>query len=533
MNLKEQLKLSDIALNNKDFAKAKTLLEEVLKEYPDIFELNFKLGIVNNFLGNLEESLNYYKKSIKLNPNFSPAYCNLGIIYEKLNNKDSAIKSYLAAIKIDPKNSNAHYNLGNTYFNVEDLNNAEKHYYFSINFNPNNLYAYNNLLQIYDRTNNNVKLDKLLEKAKKVFGKNEIINFFEGISKYKKNNYKEVIKIYEDLKLDPNDKIKNIVKTNILAKCYDRICMYNEAFKFFEISNNITKDTYKDKFKKDNYIKLINTRMDFFLNIKSKIYKNKTLKYDNNTDPIFLVGFPRSGTTLLDTVLRTHDSIEVIEEKPLIQNLINDINVHIKGNFLNLSKIDDEKIKKIRLSYFKRREKFISRNKKEIYIDKFPLNIIYIAEINHIFPNAKYILALRNPYDAVLSCFMQSFEPNDAMSNFYNLKDASNLYDMVMSLWTKYLEILDLKTHVIKYEEIVNNFETSISNVINFLNLKWNNNLKEFNKTAEKRNMINTPSYNQVNKPLYTDSIERWKNYNDQLKDIIPKLEKWVTNFKY
>ena len=309
--------------------------------------------------------------------------------------------------------------------------------------------------------------------------------------------------------------------------------MYNEAFKFFEISNNITKDTYEDKFKKDNYIKLVNTRMDFFSNIKSKIYKDKTLNYDNSDDPIFLIGFPRSGTTLLDTILRTHDSIEVIEEKPLIQNLINDINVHIKGNFSNLSKIDDRAIKKIRLSYFKRREKFLPTNKKKIYIDKFPLNIIYIAEINHIFPNAKYILALRNPYDAVLSCFMQSFEPNDAMSNFYNLKDASNFYDMVMSLWTKYLEILDLKTHVIKYEEIVNNFEPSISKLINFLNLKWNNDLKEFNKTADKRNMINTPSYNQVNKPLYTDSIERWKNYSDQIKDNISNLEKWVTNFKY
>ena len=102
-----------------------------------------------------------------------------------------------------------------------------------------------------------------------------------------------------------------------------------------------------------------------------------------------------------------------------------------------------------------------------------------------------------------------------------------------MSLWSKYLEILDLKTHVIKYEEIVNNFEPSISKLINFLNLKWNNDLKEFNKTADKRNMINTPSYNQVNKPLYTDSIERWKNYSDQIKDNISNLEKWVTNFKY
>jgi hypothetical protein len=254
---------------------------------------------------------------------------------------------------------------------------------------------------------------------------------------------------------------------------------------------------------------------------------------DNNTDPIFLIGFPRSGTTLLDTILRTHESIEVLEEKPLIQNMINEINIHIKGDFSNLSKIDDETIKRIRLSYFENREKIISLDKTKIYIDKFPLNIIYIAEIDRIFPNAKYILSLRNPYDAVLSCFMQSFAPNDAMSNFYNLNDASNFYNIVMSLWTKYLEILDIDMHTIKYEEIVSNFESSISSVINFLNLKWNDNLKEFNKTADKRSMINTPSYNQVNKPLYTNSIERWKNYNYQFSDQINNLEKWITKFKY
>ena len=218
MDLKEQIKLSDIALNNKDFIKAISLLEKALAIYPNNFELNFKLGLIYNVLGKLNESINYYKKSVVINPNFSPAYCNLGIIYDKLNNKDLAIKNYLTAIKIDPKNSNAHYNLANTYFNIEDFNNAEKHYFFSINTNSNNIYAYNNLLQIYDRTNDNVKLDKLVEKAKKVFGKNKVISFFEGISEYKKNNYKRVIELYEDLELDPNDKIKNIVKSNILAK---------------------------------------------------------------------------------------------------------------------------------------------------------------------------------------------------------------------------------------------------------------------------------------------------------------------------
>ena len=275
MGLKEIIKLSEIALNNKDFIKAINLLEKALTMYPNNFELNFKLGLIHNVLGKLNESINYYKKSLEINPNFSPAYCNLGIIYEKLNNKDLSIKNYLVAIKKDPENSNAHYNLANTYFKIDDFNNAEKHYILSIDTNSKNIYAYNNLLQLYDRTNDNIKLNKIVEKAKKVFGKNKVIIFFEGISEYKKNNYKRVIELYKNLVLDPNDKVKNIVKSNILAKCYDHIGKYNEAFKFFEISNNITNDTYKDKFNKENYSKLIHDRLNFFSNINLKISKKK------------------------------------------------------------------------------------------------------------------------------------------------------------------------------------------------------------------------------------------------------------------
>ena len=95
----------------------------------------------------------------------------------------------------------------------------------------------------------------------------------------------------------------------------------------------------------------------------------------------------------------------------------------LNGNFSNLEKLNSKKIIKLQKIYFEEREKFIRVKKNEIFIDKLPLNIIYIAEILKIFPSAKFIFALRNPFDAVLSCFMQPFIPNDAMSNFLNLKD--------------------------------------------------------------------------------------------------------------
>ena len=162
-----------------------------------------------------------------------------------------------------------------------------------------------------------------------------------------------------------------------------------------------------------------------------------------------------------------------------------------------------------------------------------PLNIIHIAEIVRVFPDAKFIVSLRHPYDCVLSCYMQSFKLNDAMSNFLNLKDTSNLYNQVMDLWTKYVEIFDLKYHEIKYEDIVSDFDTSIKKILSFLDLDWSDAVLDFYKTAEKRKLISTPSYDQVNKPIYSKSVFKWKNYEKNLSEIIPSLKPWLTRFKY
>jgi tetratricopeptide (TPR) repeat protein len=532
MNLKELIDLSDKALARNNFKEAKNLLEKAIKINSNIFELYHKLGLINNNLGNFEDSIEYFKKVTLINPNFSAAFCNLGIVYAKLNNKNLAIQNYLKAIEIDPKNFKAYYNLGNYYLNNNDLNNAEKYYNLSISIIPNNIYPYNNLFQIYDRSNNLKKLDEILQKAKNIFGINSIIEFFIGISEYRKNNYQKVIKIFEKIKLNKNDIPKNVLKANILAKCYDHMGMYHEAFKFFEISNKILVDVYKKSVDKKKYTNTIEKREKFFSRTNLKIWKNTNYK-ENNLDPVFLIGFPRSGTTLLDTILRTHSSIEVLEEKPIVDKLINEMEFIINGDFSKLEKIDEHTIKKLRLLYFENRKKFLSTQKNKVYIDKLPLNIIHIGEINRIFPNSKYILALRNPYDSVLSCFMQPFVPNNAMSNFSNLYDASKLYDQVMQLWSKYEEILDLKVHTIKYEEIVNNFDLTIKDLLKFLELDWNNELKEFYKTAEKRGIINTPSYNQINKPLYNQSIGRWKNYEDKFSETKKILDKWVNRFNY
>ena len=186
----------------------------------------------------------------------------------------------------------------------------------------------------------------------------------------------------------------------------------------------------------------------------------------------------------------------------------------------------------MRKFYFDQRNKYLNDNNK-IIIDKMPLNIIYVGEIIRYFPNAKFILAIRHPNDCILSCFMQNFLLNHAMANFLNLKDSAKLYDSVMKLWEIYKSKFSIDFHTIKYEDLISNFEGSISDLLKFLDLSWSDKVSEFYKTSQKRGMIATPSYNQVNQPLYSKSIGRWKNYEKELIEGKQYLESWIIKYGY
>jgi hypothetical protein len=203
------------------------------------------------------------------------------------------------------------------------------------------------------------------------------------------------------------------------------------------------------------------------------------------------------------------------------------------NSFSSLEKIDESRVKKLGDLYNSERQNYTKFENGKIYIDKFPINIIYLAEINKIFPNAKYILALRNPRDSVLSCFMQPFIPNDAMANTLSINDASNLYDRIMHLFKMYEKILNLNIYQVKYEEVINNFESTIKGLLKFLEVEWTDDLNEFYKTAENKRIISTPSYDQVNQPLYNQSIGRWKNYEDKFIDTSEIFKKWNKEFSY
>mgnify|MGYP001308782973 CR=1 FL=1 len=519
------------ALKEKNYAQGKILLQKILLINPNIFEVNFNLAMLNLQLNDVDSSIKYFERAKKINPDASRVYFNLGLAYEKKKEINLAITNYEKVIELDPNNSSAFYNLGSLYKDIYEMKKAEYNLKKSLDLKPDFTYAFINLFDLYDRSNNLEKYNELLEKAKKLLNEKELIIFYSGVHEYKKKNYKSAIEILENLNLNEKYLIQNIAKYGILAKSYDHIKNFDKAFNFFKTNNDLVKDHNGKNINENHFISYVNQRIEFFKNFKISNWKN----YSKNEfrDPIFLIGFPRSGTTLLDTVLRTNIFVDVIEEKPILKNFLIKLEKKTKNDFNNLNTLNEEFIDQMQNFYFQEQKKYQKNKSSKIVIDKLPLNIIHIGEILRFFPNAKFVFALRHPYDSVLSCFMQQFILNPAMKNFLSIESSAFLYNLVMKLWTIYKEKFSINFNIIKYEDVVTNFEKTTKEVFEYLGLEWTDQTKDFYLTAKNRIDISTPSYNQVTSPIYLKSMSRWKNYESHFKNSKEYLDKWVYQFNY
>ena len=561
--MQKELDLAIEKINQKKFEEAINIYEKILESTPNHLDSNLNLGTVYFQTGNLEKAsefwnkaininpnipeihnnlatiyinrkdyavaINYAKKAIEINPNFYLAHNNLGISYKGLKKLIDAKSCFIKTLELNPKYNIAHYNLGIIYYELNEIEKSELSYLKSIELNPNYIFAYINLLNLYEKINDNFKLEELLDKAQGIFKENASIKLFRGKLNYKQKKYEECINILQSINFYTSNKTREITRLNFLAKAQDKAKRFEEAFDNFHAANKLNMENNSKNYDKNKVLESISLRKDYFRSFN----QNDWVKLNSDTpNPVFLIGFPRSGTTLLDTILRSHKDISVIEEKPIISNFIEHLNSKTNNNIDHLKNLNDLEIFDLQKYYLDERNKYIQESK-NLIIDKMPLNMIHTAEIIRFFPNAKFILAIRNPCDCVLSSFMQSFKLNDSMANLNNLDDSVHFYSEVMELWDVYEKQFKINFHQIKYEEIITNFQSSISNLLNFLQLEWSNKINNFNKTAKNRGLIATPSYDQVNEPLYNSSINRWKNYENKFKNLLTKLDPWIEKYGY
>jgi len=359
---------------------------------------------------------------------------------------------------------------------------------------------------------------------------NEILMFKARISFREKDfiTAKKYIDQVSNEWIKNTDHSTNLLYWSFRAFIEEKVKNYDEAFKCFEKSQlNLKYEGTNPKIFQ-NYIITYRKNIEF----KSFFGKNKNTKILKNS-PVFLIGFPRSGTTLLDTILRSHPDIDVLEEKPLINSVEQIIKSKFNYSLDELSKLNEDELDFLRNHYLEILQNNCDNKNAKTLIDKFPFQTVCLPLINLLFPDSKIIFTHRNPYDTVLSCFQQAFEPNNAMANFRSIESASKIYDLTMSTWLDYKNNLKINYIISKYEDLIADFDKHILKILDFLDVSWDENIKNYRNTAHERGKINTPSSSQVVQPLYKSSIDKWKNYEKYFKSSNQYLDKWASYFKY
>jgi tetratricopeptide (TPR) repeat protein len=243
--------------------------------------------------------------------------------------------------------------------------------------------------------------------------------------------------------------------------------------------------------------------------------------------PAFLVGFPRSGTTLLDTFLMGHPDTRVIEEGSMLEKAT--------GVISDTPELDwpSEAVMRARTTYLGELSRHVRPSFTGLVVDKHPLNMLRLAVIYAIFPDAKIIFAQRHPCDVVLSGFMQSFQLNHAMASFLDVGDAADFYDAVMTIWTLSHEAVPLAIHTVAYERLTADPGAELRPALEFLGLEWCDDLLDHQATARSRGSIVTASYDQVGQPLNRAPSGRWCRYRKQLEPVLPILLPWAERLGY
>ena len=246
---------------------------------------------------------------------------------------------------------------------------------------------------------------------------------------------------------------------------------------------------------------------------------------------VFLLGYLRSGTTLLEHILGAHREVVALEEGDLLAEAAQRF-FGRPGGLQALTALDAETARRFRDGYWRRAREAGAGVEGRLFVDKMPLDTINLPIIARLFPGAKILFARRDPRDTVLSSFRQVFAPNAATYAMLTLEGAADLYDSVMALAETYRAILPLDLREVRHDRLVVDFEGEMRGVCDFLGLDWSDAFFDFAAAAQTRT-ISTPSAGQVRRGLYRDATPTWTRYADQLAPVMPRLQPWVERFGY
>ena len=515
------------AFGQGDLARAAAAAERVLGFAPEMPEALHLLGLCLLKGGDAARALPLLQQAARLKPRDAQLMHNLGIASVEAGDGGCALAAFSEAVKLDALNPDSWFNLAVLSEARGDAAGAEHAYREALKLVPGNPAAAAGLAALLEQRNALEEAGRWSDAALALDAADPVANLTRAQLDYRAGRYPQAAERLEALRRKALSPRNQALAAGRLGAVYDRLDQPERAWTLFLEAKAAMGETLAPAAADGLYSFATAARLARYLEPLLRPGPAAT-----GPAPVFLVGFPRSGTTLLDQILSGHPGIAVLEEQDTLQDVLNEHALSDAGVEAYL-RLDAAGLDHWRRLYWQRVAAFMpSRDEDRLFVDKLPLNSVFMPLIRRLFPGARFLFALRDPRDVVFSCFMQSFALNEAMRHFLSLQETAAYYAAVMQVGADSLERLPEAAHRVRYEDVVEDTEGEARRLLGFLGLPWEPGVLDFQETARKRR-INTPSYHQVAQPIYASAKQRWRRYEDQLGPVLPILEPFVKRFGY
>lgn len=456
------------------------LLQRALRIRPDYAEALAGLARVFHEKENLDEALRCARRAVELAPEKAEIYSQLAGIHIEMAHSDEAETLYRRALEIDPENNEALLGLGHLAMEQGNMEQAEALCRQALALKAENLPA-----------------RLLLAQLKKVQAGDENLAALEALATQSGK---------------PMTSRQTISLHFALGKCYDDTRQYDKAFPHFLEGCGLKRATYR--YDADE----VSQRFDAIMQVLSR----ETLDSlrgagDPSGVPIFVLGMPRSGTTLTEQIIASHPEVHGAGELP---DLLTIAQRQLDGAAYpeNIRSIDRSILTAWGNDYVAGLRKRAPQARH--ITDKMPANFLALGLIHLMLPNAKIIHVNRNPVDTCLSCFTRLF--NRKQEQTYDLAELGRYYADYARLMEHWRKVLPAGAFLdVQYEDIVADQEAQARRMLEYCGLEWNDACLDFHK--HKRS-IRTASVTQVRQPIYTSSVERWRPYEKHLGPLLDAL---------
>lgn len=507
-----------------DVSRGLTALECAVALRPDIAPLRLNLATALLDAERLDEAVRVLKRCTEDFPDDATPLIELGALQRRMNRNKEALAALEQAILLVPDDASLQVRLGEERVILWKLDEAEQAFRAALIIDPRLGEATVQLAMLLEHTNRIKELSLLIGEAEEQEVDAGSLHFVRALICRREQKFEEGLVALAGVP----EEIEPIRRAQLEGEFRDRLGQCDAAFAAFaEVNRLLTLDPSDPVKRSLDYREALQADRAIVTADWYATWQNAN-PAPSRPSPVFLLGFPRSGTTLLDTILMGHPGVAVIEERPALRRVQDAI-----GGIDRLPDLGEADIEMYRALYFREVDNYLTVGTDRLLVDKFPLNLNKVPLIHRLFPDARFILALRHPCDVVLSCLITSFRLNNAMANFLDLETTAHTYDQTFSFWEQSREIMPISVYTVKYESMVQDSEAELRPMFDFLELDWHAEALDHRRTAAARGAISTASYSQVTEPLYSRATGRWERYRPHLEAVLPILSPWVDRLGY